>query len=317
MSRSPVSHGRSFLGAAALLAIGLAAAALASPAASAEKARVVLARNPRAVSARNAADLGETVRLFDKGLEALTGAGTPAEAWKTLGLLPSDVVAVKLNCNSWTISLNPHPELVEALCRSLQTVVPANAIILYDNDSGAVRRGGFAINRSGQGVRVTGTDQGDGFESGQRLTLLVTQTATKIINLASLKCVDEDDMIASLFLKNHIGSLTPGDMSRCHGDNDFLAGVCARPSLKNKSILNICDGLRGSYRRGVPWYWAGIVLGRDPVAAESACISVMNEKRALEKLRPLPIPEYLKIAESKYRLGTLDPLKIELVKIEI
>jgi hypothetical protein len=282
----------------------------------AAKSKVVLARNPGAINERNQADSKETTRLFDMALLALTTQKTAAASWKALGLNAADVVAIKINCNTWTIGLSPHPELVTALCRSLQTVIPANNIIVYDNDSAALKESNFASNRSNAGVRYTGTDQGDGFDATEQLTKIVTNTATKIINLASLKCA-EGDLVASLLLKNHIGSLLPEDMPKCHKDQDFLAGVCARPSIKNKTILNIVTGLRGTYRRGVPWYWGGIILGTDPLAVETTALGVMNEKRALEKVAPLPIPEYLKIAEKKYNLGTIDPAAIEQVKINL
>ena len=303
-----------------LVAVGMAAV----PAVAAEKVRVVVARNPRAVNDRNVCDAAETTRLFDQALQALTGVKTPAESWKLLGLTPADVVAVKMNCNNWTITLSPHRELVEAVCRSLETVIPANQIILYDNDTEALKASGFAINRAGPGVRCFGTDQGGGFDPKERLTRIITQTATRIINLASLKCIEnnvltglfiKNEMVASLFFKNHIGSLIPQDMSKCHSDPDFLAEVSSRPSIREKTILNLCDGLRGTYRRGVPWYWAGIILSKDPVAAEAAAISAMNEKRATEKIGPLPLPESLKIAESKYHLGTSKQENIELVRI--
>ena len=284
--------------------------------AAAAKSRVVLARNPGAINERNQADSRQTARLFDSALLAMTGQKTAANAWKTLGLNAKDIVAVKINCNTWTIGLSPHPELINALCLSLKTVIPVNHIIVYDNDSAALKECNFIINRSGSGVRRTGTDQGDGFDPQERLTRIVTGIASKIINLASLKCA-EGDLVVSLLLKNHIGSLIPEDMSKCHNDHDFLAGVCARPSIKNKTILNIVTGLRGTYRRSVPWYWGGIILGTDPLAVESAAIGVMNEKRALEKIAPLPIPEYLKIAEKKYGLGTTDPAAIEQVKLDL
>jgi hypothetical protein len=282
----------------------------------AAKSRVILARNPGAINQRNQANGKETTRLFNLALLAVTAQKTTAASWKSLGLNSKDVVAIKINCNNWTISLSPHPELVTALCRSLQTVIPANHIIVYDNDSAALKESGFVINRSSTGVHYTGTDQGDGFDSQERLTKIVTGTATKIINLASLKCV-EGDLVASLLLKNHIGSLVPEDMPKCHDDPDFLAGVSARPSIRNKTILNIVSGLRGTYRRGVPWYWAGIILGTDMLAVETTAFGIMNEKRALEKVASLPIPEYLKIAEKKYGLGTTDATKIEQIKIDL
>ncbi len=281
-----------------------------------EKTKIVLARNQRAISDRNVCDAAETARLFDRAFLALTGAPTAAEGWKRLGLVPSDIVAVKLNCNNWTIKLSPHPELVDALCRSLQTVVPANSIILYDVSEGELKDGGFKINKSATGVRCFGVDDGEGFDAKEGLAKLLTQRATKIINFASLKCLDEK-MVASLFFKNHIGSIPEKERSKCHSDWDFSASVLARPSIKAKTILNLCDGLRGSYKRGVPWYWKGIVMGRDPVAAEAAAIGIINEKRAEQKLDPMRIPEWLTLSESKYKLGTLQPARIDLVKIDL
>ena len=281
----------------------------------AAKSRVVLARNPGAINDRNQADRQETARLFDRALLATTGQKTVGDSWKTLGLRPADVVAIKINSDNWTIGLRPHPELVTALCLSLQTVIPADHIIVFDNISENMKESNFAVNGSGSGVRYTGTEK-DGFAAEERLTRIITATATKIINLASLKCVD-GDLLVSLLLKNHIGSLVPEDMPKCHNDPDFLAGVCARPSIKNKTILNIVNGLRGSYRRGVPWYWGGIIMGTDPLATEMAALEVINEKRVLEKVAPLPMPEQLKIAEKKYALGTTDPALIEQIKLDL
>jgi hypothetical protein len=278
--------------------------------------KVVLARNPLAVNERNVCNAIETGRLFDRALLDLTGAKTQAEAWKVLGLTGTDTVAIKVNCNNWTIALNPHRELIDALCRSLQAVIPANRIIIYDNAEEALIGSGFAINRSAAGVRFVGTDHGDGFDTGERLTRIITATASKVINLASLKCV-EGDMAVSLFLKNQIGSLLPEDMAKCHDDPDFLAEVSSRPSIKNKTILNLCDGLRGSYRRGVPWYWGGIIMSVDPVAAEATALQVINEKRQAKKLRPLAEPEALRIAESKYHLGTRGRENIVQMNIEM
>jgi hypothetical protein len=285
-------------------------------AANSAQVRVVIVRNPRAISERDVCDRNEAVRLFDRALAELTGAATAAASWKALGIVPTDVVAVKINCNNWTIALSPKPELIEALCRSLLAVVPANQIIVYDNEEAAMKQSGFFPNRGVNGVRFTGTDHWDGFDAGERLTRIVSRDASKIINLASMKCVDKDFAV-SLLLKNHIGSLIPADMSKCHDDPDFLAGVCARPSLKKKTVLNIITGLRATYQRGVPWYWAGLIMSRDPLAAETAAIGVINEKRKQEGLTRLALPAYLAIAENKYKLGTCATQRIELIKKEI
>lgn len=277
------------------------------------KSRVILSQNPQAINQRNQCNQEEVTALFNKALLALTGAAGPALAWAALGLVPNDVVAVKVNCNNWTLDLRPHQELVKALCQSLNSVIALNRIIIYERCNSDLVDGGFTINKTGTGVRCFGNDDGGGYHPQERLTRIITDTASKIINMASLKCV-EREFGASLFFKNHIGSLMDKDMSKCHGDPDFLAEVNARPSIKNKTILNLCDGLRGTYRRGVPWYWAGVIMGKDPVTSEYAAIEVMNEKRRNENISPLEIPDHLRIAEKKYQLGTWNPTKIEIVK---
>lgn len=302
---------------AAILAVLLPAlgAGLFAADAPGAKTRVVLARNPKAIDSRDRCDAAETARLFDRALLELTGAKTAAEAWKALGVAPGDTVAIKVNCNNWTVSLSPKPELVAALCRSLQAVVPAGKIIVFDNEAETLSKGGLTSDALA-GARVMVTGQG-GYDGAQRLANIIVRDATKIVNLASMKTVDEKDLIVSLLLKNHIGSLVPEDMPKCHGDHDFLAGVNARPAIRDKTVLNMVTGLRATYRRGVPWYWAGIALGRDPLAVETAAIGVINEKRKAEGLAALPLPRSLAIAEEKYKLGTCDPAHIDMVKLEL
>jgi len=227
-----------------------------------------------------------------------------------------DTVAVKINCNTWTVSLLPHPEFLNALFESLGQVIPLNNIIVYERTSGDLRDGGFTINQSKTGVRFFGNDQGGGYDKDEALTRIITDTCTKIINLASFKCV-ESDFGLSLFFKNHIGSLKDEDMPRCHGNPDFLAAVNARPSIRKKTLLLLSDGLRATYKRGIPWYWGGIIMGQDPVASELAAVDAVNEKREQLGIEPLDIPRHLVIAQSTYKLGKLNPAKIEKINLNL
>ncbi|HEX9902918.1 MAG TPA: DUF362 domain-containing protein [Acidobacteriota bacterium] len=279
------------------------------------KSKVVTVRSPKVINSRNQVDLTEAKAMLAAGLEALTGKKEAKAAWAVLGLKPADVVGIKINCNNWTITLSPPAELLQALTDSLAAVVPANNIIVYEASIADLESSGFKRNSSTTGVRFMGCKEGAGFDDQERLSQIATSTCTKLINFASLKCV-EQGLGASLFFKNHIGSLVEKDMPKCHGNMDFLASVLAKPSLKRKTILNICNGLRGTYKQGVPWYWGGIILGQDPVAAEWVGYQIINEKREQEKTAALPGLEYLKIAESKYGLGTCTPGHVDWVKIE-
>jgi hypothetical protein len=52
------------------------------------------------------------------------------------------------------------------------------------------------------------------------------------------------------------------------------------------------------------------------VAAEWVGYQVINEKREQEKVAALPVPEYLKIAESKYGLGTCTAGHVDWVNLD-
>jgi len=279
------------------------------------KSKVVTVRSARVVNSRNQVDPAEAKAMLAAGLEALTGKKEAQGAWAALGLKPTDVVGIKINCNNWTITLSPPAELLRALTDSLTTVVPANNIIVFEASIADLESSGFKGNGSTSGVRFMGCNEGAGFDDQERLSRIATSTCTKLINFASLKCV-EQGRGASLFFKNQIGSLVEKDMPKCHGNMDFLASTLAKPSLKSKTILNVCNGLRGTYRQGVPWYWGGLILGQDPVAAEWVGYQVINEKREQENVAALLIPDYLKIAESKYGLGTCTPGHVDWIKIE-
>lgn len=279
------------------------------------RSTVVIAHDPQAIDNRNQCNADIVSRMLNRSLMALTTQTTPAQAWTTLGLSPNDVVAIKVNCNTWTVKLTPHNELVNALCQSLGLVIPLNNIIFYERTTSDLISGGFTSNRGKTGVRYFGNDQANGYDEKQRLTRIVTDLATKIINLASLKCI-EGDLVASLFFKNHIGTLPDEDMPKCHGNPDFLAEVNSRPAIAQKTLLNLCDALRGTYRRGVPWYPAALVMGKDPVASEYAAFELINKKRQQEKIAPLEVPEHLLLAQNKYKLGNCTPSRIQILELK-
>jgi hypothetical protein len=305
---------------AILSTVLLAAHPAAAATQTAAKSKVVTVHNPRAIDNRNQCDPAEVRAMLDQGLQALTGKTSAREAWMALGLTPEDVVGIKINCNNWTIKLSPHPELVAVLMESLGSIVPLNNIIFYDMTKSDLEDDGFKRNASTQGVRFLANDADAGVDDQERLAQIVTSMCTKLINLASLKSVDttvgNKTLAVSVFFKNHVGSLTVKDAPKSHGDFDFMAGILARPSIRKKTILNLCDGLRGTYKRGVPWYWGGIILGLDPVASEYVSVRVINEKRIQEKEKPFETPPYLEIAEKKYGLGTCQPANIDWVRLE-
>jgi uncharacterized protein (DUF362 family) len=279
-----------------------------------EKSTVVVVRNPKAISERNVCDQKQAAVMIQKALLAVTGKGTAKEAWAALGVAKDDVVGIKVNCNAASYPLFAHPELVMALTDSLAAVVPSGNIVIYDRSASELSRAGFTVNPKGPGVLCMGTEQGGGFHPQEALTRIVTDRCTKLINLPSLKTFE--GFAGSLFLKNHIGTLPRSEMLRCHGNAVFCSEVCARPSIKSKTVLALCDGLRGTFGSGDPWYWGGIIASRDQVAAEYTALQVINEKRKAENMSPYEIPSYVKAAETTYRLGTCTPGNITTVRLE-
>ncbi len=277
------------------------------------KVKVALVKSDKAVTNRNIVEPKSAGLMIESALRSLTGKQTAPEAWTALGFNKNDVVGIKVNCNTWTFLLHTHPELVYALCDSLSTVVPANNLIIYERFTGELERSGYRINKGNRGVRCFGNDEGGGYREG--VTRIVTDLCTKIINVPSLKGVD-GEFAGSLCLKNHIGSIPVEEMSECHGNADFCTEVCLRRPLKARSVLALCDGLRGTWRRGTPWYWGGILMSRDPIALECAALDVLNEKRVAEKNGALGIPGYVRRA-GKEGLGVADPARIEVIKTSV
>ena len=280
-----------------------------------QKSSVITVRNEKAISDRNVCDEKEAARMLENALEALTDKKNPKEIWTALGVKPNDVVAVKLNCNSSAYPLYSHPELVSALCASLSSIIPPNSIILYERYGSELEKAGFKVNKSDSGVRCMGGDDGAGYHPDEGLTRIITDTCTKLINFCSLKVHDEKEFLTTLFLKNHIGSLVPDNMRKCHGNIGILAEIQSRPSIKNKTVLNLCDGLRATFKPGNPWFWSGILVSRDPVAAEYTAWQVINEKRKVEGAEPFPVPLYVQAADAEFKLGTCNPERIELKNI--
>lgn len=274
------------------------------------RSRVAVVTNQKAVSNRNVVDRGEARRMIDRALQIVTGKTVAKDAWAALGVTGADVVGIKVNCNTWTFLLHTHPELVYALCDSLSAVVPANNLIIYERYSSELSRSGYTVNTGARGVRCFGNDDGPGFRG--EVTRIVTDLCTKIINVPTLKGV-EGDFAGSLFLKNHIGSIPVEHMTNCHGNADYCTEVCSRASIRNKTVLALCDGLRGTWKRGTPWYWGGIIMSRDQIAAECTALSVIDEKRTREGERALGIPGYVRRAGTA-GLGTADPSRIEVVR---
>ena len=106
----------------------------------------------------------------------------------------------------------------------------------------------------------------------------------------------------------------------------YIADVYNLPSIKNKIRFTICDTINPQYEGGpsyMPqWAWPfnGLLVGSDPVALDHTGWHLVEEQRMKHKLKSLKEsgrePTYLSTAaDSKHRLGTNDPEKMEVIEI--
>jgi hypothetical protein len=76
------------------------------------------------------------------------------------------------------------------------------------------------------------------------------------------------------------------------------------PPINDKTRLIVVDGLVSQYHRGpggdprYQWKFNGIVMGNDPVAVDSVCSQIINQKRSENSLKPLDLP-YLQWARQE------------------
>lgn len=114
----------------------------AAPATATKVGVVVQVERPSCVMnfAPNPADVTE---MFNTGLKALTGQADSASAWKSLGIVPTDVVGIKID-TAGGVGLSTHRELVAAIVEGLVAAgVPGNKIIIWDKFSDHLRLAGW------------------------------------------------------------------------------------------------------------------------------------------------------------------------------
>ncbi|MBP1619764.1 MAG: hypothetical protein H6Q02_531, partial [Acidobacteria bacterium] len=111
----------------------LAAGAIVAPAlgalAAAEKARVVLVRDPSAVIAEGMVDGGKLAEMLDVAVAALVGEREPAAAWRRI-VRPADVVGIKSNV--WR-NLPTPPALEAAITRRVVEAGVAEQAVAIDD----------------------------------------------------------------------------------------------------------------------------------------------------------------------------------------
>jgi hypothetical protein len=257
------------------------------PAPGQDKVRVVLVRDPSALGPGGAPAAEVVQKMLDDGVKALLGETDIVKAWKGL-VRPDDIVGIKTNV--WG-SLPTTAEVEQAIKRRVMDAGVAEDRIGID-DRGVLRNPVF-------------------------------QKATALINARPMRAHDWAG-VGSL-IKNYI-MFTP-QPSAWHGDTCAdLAKIWDLPIVKGKTRLNVLVMFTPLFDSAGPhvflkeytWEYKGLILSRDPVAADATGLRVIQAKRKayFGDDRALPkTPHHIQLADARHHLGTSDPDRIELVKL--
>jgi len=273
-----------------------------------------------------AIDPARLPELFGRGLLALTGAASLAEAWREVlpDRGPGERVGIKVN--TLNARVPSAPALAEALVGSLRAEggLAQAEVFVWDRSLRELTRAGFDAERLGcalVGTHASSSDpSGPGYAreavclSGRQIHLstVLTEGLEHLINLAVMK-----NHLAAGFtgaLKNHYGSFaTPGEFHE--GCELHIARLNAFPAIATRSRLHVLDALVGVCAGDTadpPDCAPGrILLAFDPVALDRRGVEVRDEVRAQRGSPPGPPAAYLEPAAA-LGLGSLD---YELVQI--
>ena len=267
----------------------------------------------RIVSLQAARSLDETTLQADpavvqemiaRGMTALTGDKTPADAWHRF-FNPSDVVGIKVNC-SGAPKVCSDPVVVGEIVRNLVAtgVKPKNIFIYerFDDQLISVNYPKYVP----EGVNVVAVEvprksirnydpatyvEVDFFgedDTRSNLVRMVTDTFSKVINVPNVK--DHGAAGVTGCLKN-IAYGNFSNVARSHREEktntlSFIGTLASVEPLKSKTVLQVMDGLKGVWHGGpfvkdsrFVFFPKRIIIGTDPVAMDRQVIDMVEAKR--------------------------------------
>src|SRR5262245_53058903 len=269
--------------------------------------RVVSIHSDRCVDTSTGAANDEVVReMLARGMRALTGASTTADAWRTF-FEPSDIVGIKVNCGGYPHCVSAY-EIVADVVRQLVGVgVPVSHIYVYERFQNQMDEVNYAphlpdgvqivaAERANRNVDNSGYDpatylEADFFgeeDTRSNMMRLVSRRLTKIINIPNMK--DHGATGVTGCLKNiAYGSFSNVARTHQRGRSHTLSVVgtlAAIEPLRSRTVLQIMDGLRGVWHGGpfartkrYVFYPRQIMFGTDPVAIDRLLLDIIEKER--------------------------------------
>jgi uncharacterized protein (DUF362 family) len=271
--------------------------------------RVVSVSSASSVDTTTGAANADAVReMMARGMRALTGAASTADAWRRF-FEPADRVGIKVNCGGYPHCVSAY-EIVADVVRQLMDVgVPPTQIYVYERFQNQMDEvnyaphlpGGVSIvaaERANRNVDNSGYDpatylEADFFgedDTRSNMMRLVSQRLTKIVNIPNMK--DHGATGVTGCLKNiAYGSFS--NVARTHQRGvshtySVVGTLASMEPLRSRTVLQIMDGLRGVWHGGpfarttkYVFYPKQIMFGTDPVAIDRLLLDIIeNERRA-------------------------------------
>ncbi len=281
---------RDFLKAAAVTpVIGAVAGSLKIPAAEKpfQKTKVVLIRDENALISFKKPDAEVIQRMLDKAVTTLLGEKDVTKAWKTL-ISPDDVVGIKTNIMRYLPTTSEVENAIKK--RILDAGVAENNIGIDD-----------------RGVREN--------PIFKKATALINARPARTHHWAGMgSCIKNYIMFVPKAFEYHEDSCAD------------LATIWKDFNLKEKTKLNILVMLYPQFHTVGPhsyadkyiWEYKGLIVSKDPVAADSTGLRIIEAKRKeyFGEDVPMKTPaKHIRLAETRHGLGVADPAKIDLIKL--
>jgi uncharacterized protein (DUF362 family) len=319
--------------------------------------RVILVKNSRAVVDDEPLET-EAYIMIKKAMLGLTGQKNLKKAWRQF-VSPGEIIGLKVNPVAGKLLTTSHAVVKSVVKQLTESGIDRKDIIIWDRREMELTDTGFT-SENYPGIRIMGTEQQDANGSfydkegklyGERnidrdcffwadvegeydsetipymvnggkysyFTRIITKDVDKIINIPILK--NAGGSITNAMKNLAFGSVS--NTGRLHAKlwDETCAQVCAFPPLRDKVVLNVCDGLRGCFNGGPaanPQFicnYNSIMISTDPVAMDRIGYDIIAEKRIAEGLMKTAVPESVKFLSmaSALGLGVSEKEKIDLV----
>jgi hypothetical protein len=300
--------------------------------------------------------------MLQKSMLELTGEKNIKKAWRMF-VKPGEKIGLKVNPVAGKLLFTSHAVVKSVVKQLTESGIDKKDIIIWDRREMELKDTGFTRDNY-PGILIRGTelqdDKGSYVDENGKLygernidkewyywadvegeydaetmpymvnggkfsyfTKIVTQEVDKIINIPILK--NAGGSITNAMKNLAFGSVS--NTGRLHEKlwNDTCAEVCAFAPLRDKVVLNICDGLRGCFNGGPgasPQFicnYNSMLVSSDPVAMDRIGYDIIAEKRIAEGLQKAPAPESLTFLTmaTALGLGVSDKSKIDLKVFEI